>query len=78
MYYECSYQKLNKRKRDLLFVTPQNIKLKFASKCKSFSKFKKRNLDQQLKQFGEIFVSFCSFVNPNSKTITVEIDHVVN
>ena len=59
-------------------LLPHNIKLKFTSKCKSFSKFKNINLNQQLEQCGDMFLSFCYFVNSNSKKITLEIDHVMD
>ena len=43
-------------------------------------KKKKKNLkkDQQLKKCGEMFLSVCTFVNPNSEKIILEIDHIMN
>ena len=58
-------------------LLPRNIKLKCASKCKKKKK-KIESTDQQLKKCGEMFLSVCTFANPNTEKIILEIDHVMN
>ena len=76
--YYAFIKNLTKEKEICYSLLPQNIKLKFASKCKSFSKFENKNLNHQLEQCDEMFLRVFSFLNPNSKRIILETDHVIN